>query len=485
MLIQKLQGDYERSRGIYYEFDIHTKPIGIGGMGKVYLGSIIIIETGARIPVAIKALYEDVSESVIERARRESSIQLKHENLVEMMGFVETNDLNSFGGNVKHYHVVSEFVNGVMLSDLLCGMTKNQFGEDLEAAQKLYADYVNDRMAVSIRIIKQVLSGVMALHDNGYIHRDIDPSNIMITDKGTVKLIDFGIAKMLQSLGTQDKNLTSNGAFVGKAQYASPELVTGDIAHQNVTTDIYSVGIMLFQLLTGKLPFSGPTHTVLDAQLHKKLPLKEVKNSDLKKIIAKATEKSQKNRYQSAAEFRVAVDSVVPTSKTTSKSLKYVVYTVASVVILAVAYFIVTNINYDFNFKTDNESEITVNIDTVQEKQDFTISVTKTAINNYIVRVFELDRMDYSGLTKLAKAFYNNKISQQNEEKGHELLKTTFAKDLLTGCRSNTDYSNVKVSFVMFAELDRIGRNNNDQELINLCDKYLSTIKRFNKLYIE
>lgn len=485
MLIQKLQGDYERSRGIYYEFDIHTKPIGIGGMGKVYLGSKIIIETGARIPVAIKALYEDVSESVIERARRESSIQLKHENLVEMMGFVETNDLNSFGGNVKHYHVVSEFVNGVMLSDLLCGMTKNQFGEDLEAAQKLYADYVNDRMAVSIRIIKQVLSGVMALHDNGYIHRDIDPSNIMITDKGTVKLIDFGIAKMLQSLGTQDKNLTSNGAFVGKAQYASPELVTGDIAHQNVTTDIYSVGILLFQLLTGKLPFSGPTHTVLDAQLHKKLPLKEVKNSDLKKIIAKATEKSQKNRYQSAAEFRVAVDSVVPTSKTTSKSLKYVVYTVAFVVILAVAYFIVTNINFDFNFKTDNESEITVNIDTVQEKQDFTISVTKTAINNDIVRVFELDRMDYSGLTKLAKAFYNNKISQQNEEKGHELLKTTFAKDFLTGCRSNTDYSNVKVSFVMFAELDRIGRNNNDQELINLCDKYLSTIKRFNKLYIE
>lgn len=485
MLIQKLQGDYERSRGIYYEFDIHTKPIGIGGMGKVYLGSKIVIETGARIPVAIKALYEDVSESVIERARRESSIQLKHENLVEMMGFVETNDLNSFGGNVKHYHVVSEFVNGVMLSDLLCGMTKNQFGEDLEAAQKLYADYVNDRMAVSIRIIKQVLSGVMALHDNGYIHRDIDPSNIMITDKGTVKLIDFGIAKMLQSLGTQDKNLTSNGAFVGKAQYASPELVTGDIAHQNVTTDIYSVGILLFQLLTGKLPFSGPTHTVLDAQLHKKLPLKEVKNSDLKKIIAKATEKSQKNRYQSAAEFRVAVDSVVPTSKTTSKSLKNVVYTVASVVILAVAYFIVTNINFDFNFKTDNESEITVNIDTVQEKQDFTISVTKTAINNDIVRVFELDRMDYSSLTKLAKAFYNNKISQQNEEKGHELLKTTFAKDLLTGCRSNTDYSNVKVSFVMFAELDRIGRNNNDQELINLCDKYLSTIKRFNKLYIE
>lgn len=485
MLIQKLQGDYERSRGIYYEFDIHTKPIGIGGMGKVYLGSKIIIETGARIPVAIKALYEDVSESVIERARRESSIQLKHENLVEMMGFVETNDLNSFGGNVKHYHVVSEFVNGVMLSDLLCGMTKNQFGEDLEAAQKLYADYVNDRMAVSIRIIKQVLSGVMALHDNGYIHRDIDPSNIMITDKGTVKLIDFGIAKMLQSLGTQDKNLTSNGAFVGKAQYASPELVTGDIAHQNVTTDIYSVGILLFQLLTGKLPFSGPTHTVLDAQLHKKLPLKEVKNSDLKKIIAKATEKSQKNRYQSAAEFRVAVDSVVPTSKTTSKSLKYVVYTVAFVVILAVAYFIVTNINFDFNFKTDNESEITVNIDTVQEKQDFTISVTKTAINNDIVRVFELDRMDYSGLTKLAKTFYNNKISQQNEEKGHELLKTTFAKDFLTGCRSNTDYSNVKVSFVMFAELDRIGRNNNDQELINLCDKYLSTIKRFNKLYIE
>lgn len=483
MLIQKLQGDLERARGIYYEFDIHSKPLGIGGMGKVYLGSKVIIETGARIPVAVKAMYEDVSESVIERARRESSIQLKHENLVEMMGFVETNDINSMGGNIKHYHVVSEFVNGVMLSDLLCGMTKNQFGVDLEAAQQLYADYINDKVAVSVKIIKQVLSGVMALHDNGYIHRDIDPSNIMITDKGTIKLIDFGIAKRIQTLGTQDKSLTSNGAFIGKAQYAAPELVTGDVNHQNVTTDIYSIGILLYQLLTGKLPFSGPTHSVLDAQLHKKIPLKGIKNRDLKKIVSKATEKNQKNRYQSAAEFRVAVDSIVLNNVIVINWGKYIIYTcivalVGLLSFLAIKYKDV--IIKEQKQIVENDTIIIPSHDTIDIP-----SVIVTPINKTIVDIFELQDEDFSQLTDLAKSFYNNRVTITEEEGGRYLLKTEYAKTLLTACRSNTEYSNVKVSFLLFAELQRVGVENNDKELIDVSRNYLKKFKKYNNLYVK
>ena len=89
MLIQRLQGDIEKKQGIYYEFDVHSKPLGVGGMGKVYLGSKVVEESGKRTPVAIKAMYEGLPEHIIERARRESSIQIKHENLIEMMGFVD------------------------------------------------------------------------------------------------------------------------------------------------------------------------------------------------------------------------------------------------------------------------------------------------------------------------------------------------------------------------------------------------------------
>ena len=88
-------------------------------------------------------------------------------------------------------------------------------------------------MAFALLVIKNILSGIMALHDKGYIHRDLDPSNIMITSDRKIKIIDYGIAKQLSTLTTQDQQLTTAGQFMGKATYASPELVVGDVVHQN------------------------------------------------------------------------------------------------------------------------------------------------------------------------------------------------------------------------------------------------------------
>lgn len=96
------------------------------------------------------------------------------------------------------------------------------------------------------------------MHDKGYIHRDLDPSNIMITSDRKIKIIDYGIAKQLSTLTTQDQQLTTAGQFMGKATYASPELVVGDVVHQNETTDIYDIGIMLFQFIVGHVPLRGP-----------------------------------------------------------------------------------------------------------------------------------------------------------------------------------------------------------------------------------
>lgn len=195
-----------------------------------------------------------------------------------------------------------------MLFDLLKGKTTDNNGVEIPFARELYTRYINDRYGFAIYIVKNVLSGIMALHDKGYIHRDIDPSNIMITFDEKVKIIDFGIARQLSTLTTQDKQLTTAGQFMGKATYAAPELVVGDVAHQNETTDIYAIGIMFFQFIVGHLPFDGATHDVLNMQLHQKMPLQLISQKQIRKIIGKATEKKQAERFQSAAEFRVAVE---------------------------------------------------------------------------------------------------------------------------------------------------------------------------------
>lgn len=308
MSIIRLQGDKEKQKRIYYEFDADDAPLGEGGMGKVYKGACVDERTGVPKAVAIKFMFSDLPEHAIERARREASIQLHNDNLVEMLGFIETTEFNVMGEAVKRYHVVSELLEGVMLDDLLQGKVSDQLGQIIPFAEELYRDMVNDRFKFAVSVIRSVLSGVMALHDAGYIHRDIDPTNIMVTRSGRIKLIDFGIAKPINTLTTHDKALTTAGVFIGKPWYAAPELVLGDIRHQNATTDIYAIGILFYQLYVGSRPFEGPHHLVLDMQLHKQLPLGNVSRKDVKAIIAKATHKKQDLRYQSAAEFRVDLD---------------------------------------------------------------------------------------------------------------------------------------------------------------------------------
>lgn len=322
MAIIKLKGNSANDKNIYYEFDTSSEPLGEGGMGKVYRGRQVSEITGVSRNVAIKFMFDGLPQSVIDRARREASIQVVSENLVEMMGFIETTSEGPNNTTLSHYHVVSELLSGVMLADLLNGVTNTKDGRPITFAQNLYKMYQEDRANFALVIMKNIASGIMILHDKGYIHRDIDPSNIMVTEDGKIKLIDFGIAKKLPNrntaggdkLTTQDRSLTRTGQFLGKPHYAAPELVLGDVDHQDETTDIYAMGILFYQLLVGKLPFTGPDRKVLEDQKDKVTPVKNITGikdlDDFRFVVAKATEKDQEKRYQSAAEFRVDLDAI-------------------------------------------------------------------------------------------------------------------------------------------------------------------------------
>ena len=304
----KLQGEAEKQKGVYFQLDSNDKPIGVGGMGQVFKGICVNERTGATRPVAIKFMFDDLPQHAIERARREASIQLRNDNLVEMLGFIEIEERNPLGEVRMRYHVVSELLTGVSLLDLMEGKTTDRDGNSVPYAEKLLADYKNDSEHFARTVVMNVLSGLMALHDAGYIHRDIDPSNIMITSDGHIKLIDFGIAKQMNTLTTNDKGLTVAGKFMGKPEYAAPELVLGDIQHQNQTTDIYAMGILLYQCIVGHTPFQGPRHEILESQLKTKLPIDAVKNKTLRKIIFKACEKKQNLRYQTTSQMRVDLE---------------------------------------------------------------------------------------------------------------------------------------------------------------------------------
>jgi len=363
MNIIRLQGDAEKRSGIYYEYDVDATPLGEGGMGRVFKGFRVVERTGERMPVAIKAIYDNIPERVVERARREANIQLDNDNLIRMYGFVET--ISHYEGGTKskvHYHVIMELLVGVTLEDIMNGVTSDQNGMQIPFAAELYSQYTQNRNAAVVRIMKSILSGLMALHDKGYIHRDIDPSNVMVTIDGKIKLIDFGICKQIVSLESLDKALTATGVFMGKVNYAAPELVLGDVKSQSYTTDIYALGILLYQLCAGHLPFSGTDQDILSANLRSSLPMKDIRGNDFKRIIRKATEKVQSKRYASVAELRVDLERVSINKKEldTRKIVIYVGTTAIALTLLICGILL-------FNNESDNKSEIIVKQPTCEE----------------------------------------------------------------------------------------------------------------------
>ena len=249
------------------------KAIGEGGMANVYLAYDTILDRD----VAVKVLRGDLAndEKFVRRFQREalSASSLTHPNIVEVYDVGEDHGM---------YYIVMEYVEGRHLKDLI------------KKRGKLTTSEVID-------IMLQITDGMSVAHDSYIIHRDIKPQNIMILENGLVKIMDFGIAMALNS--TQ---LTQTNSVMGSVHYLPPEQASGKGA--TLQSDIYSMGIVMYELLTGKLPYKGD-NAVEIALKQLKEPLPDIREElpnipqSIENIIIKATAKNPKNRYADAREM--------------------------------------------------------------------------------------------------------------------------------------------------------------------------------------
>ncbi|MEZ3180136.1 protein kinase [Streptomyces pimonensis] len=258
--------------------------LGQGGMASVHLAYDSVLDR----QVAIKTLHTELGreQAFRERFRREaqSVAKLTHTNIVSVFDTGE----DDVDGMTTPY-IVMEYVEGRPLGSVL--------DEDVRQQGAMPADK-------ALRITADVLAALEISHEMGLVHRDIKPGNVMMTKRGVVKVMDFGIARAMQSGVT---SMTQTGMVVGTPQYLSPEQALG--RGVDARSDLYSVGIMLFQLVTGRLPFDADSPLAIAyAHVQEEPPVASSVNRSLPPavdaLIARALRKNPNERFPSAESMR-------------------------------------------------------------------------------------------------------------------------------------------------------------------------------------
>ena len=257
-----------------YEF---LERIGVGGMADVYRA----YDNVKRCDVAVKVLKEEFSKNkeFVRRFQNESkaNASLLHPNIVRIFDV-------DFGDKIQY--IVMEYIDGVTLKEFI------------EKAKVLdWKDVVHFTF--------QILRALQHAHDKGIVHRDMKPQNIMLLEDGTIKIMDFGIARF-----ARDEKV-SYGKAIGSVHYMSPEQASGGVT--DAKSDLYSVGIIMYEMLTGKLPFEGKTPEVVavkQIQSYAKSPtlINPAIPQGLVDIVVRAMQKMPDKRYQSATEMLHDID---------------------------------------------------------------------------------------------------------------------------------------------------------------------------------
>jgi serine/threonine protein kinase len=254
------------------------KLISEGGMGKVFKARDTVLERN----VAIKILSDHLlsNEENIKRFYQEAraAARLNHDNIVTIY---------EFGEDDGHYFIVMELIEGQTIG-------------------RLVRKKVKLRMKSCLKIIYQALTALDFAHKNGVLHRDIKSDNIMVTTRGKVKVLDFGIAKI-----GEDLVHTKMGNILGTVEYISPEQIKGENVDEG--SDLYSLGIVLFEILFGRLPFTGESPVaVAYAHLNTPVPIPDASESHiperLKGFLLKMLAKESGNRYLNAGEALKDID---------------------------------------------------------------------------------------------------------------------------------------------------------------------------------
>ena len=262
--------------------------LGKGGMGKVYKAN----DTKIKEKIALKLIKPEVAadKKTIERFSNELKFarKIRHGNVCQMF------DLNEEQG--IHY-ITMEYVRGEDLKKLIRKMGQLSVGQ-------------------VIPIAKQVCDGLAEAHRLGVVHRDLKPQNIMLDEEGNARIMDFGIARSITG-----KGITGAGVMIGTPEYMSPE--QGEVKEVDQRSDIYSLGVILYEMVTGRVPFEGETPLGI-AMKHKSEMPKHPKElnaqvpDDLNLVILKCLEKDKEKRYQSAGEVRSELEKIekgIPTTE--------------------------------------------------------------------------------------------------------------------------------------------------------------------------
>ena len=263
------------------------REVGRGGMGIVYEGFDPVIARRVALKTFITDYFDGTqSDNLLTRLRREAQAagRLNHRNIIAVYDYGEDTVKGPDGADATTAYIAMEFVEGRSLESYF------------EAHERFPMGEVR-------RIMGELLDALQYSHDHGVVHRDIKPANVILLNDGTVKVADFGVARL------ESSTLTQVGTVLGSPSYMSPEQFMGQTVDGR--SDLYSAGVVLYQLLTAEIPFTGAFTTIMHRVLHENAPPPSALNVQVPKgfdeVLRQAMAKRPDERYQSASEFQRAI----------------------------------------------------------------------------------------------------------------------------------------------------------------------------------